>query len=787
MIRNYFKITWRNLTRNKTTSFINIGGLAIGMAVSFMLLLYVYNEFSFDRFNVNKDNLYQVLRNQPNNGELRTRPFTPDPLAKTLKQNFPEVANVARATEASDVLVRYKDKALKLNTITTDPELLDMFTFSFIAGDQSALAEPSSIVLTQSSAKAIFGDDNPIGKVVQYGNQFPLKVSAVINDNPKNSSFTFQALISWQTMVSQQPWLKDAGWGNYNYYTYVLLKPGSTSATINPKIKNLLGNYIPTDKNVKLFLYPFTRLHLYGEFKNGVNAGGSIEYVRLFFFLAIGILLIACINFMNLSTARSGKRAREVGVRKAIGAQRFALIQQFMTESVVMALLAFILAMLLMFALLPAFNTLIGLQLTLPFTNGLAWAIALSVTLLTGLLAGSYPALFLSSFKAVNVLKGQLVAPHITVKPRQVLVVIQFTFAICLILSSLFIYKQLNYIKNRQVGYNRDGLIEMSLDGAMHDHFESFRQSAIDAGAITDAAKTSSKITHNDSFVWGVVWPGQVAGEDKIPFDCMAVTYHFITTYGLTITKGRDFATDRSADSTAIILNEAAVKLMRLKDPVGQRVKWLDKNRTVIGVVKDFVWGSPYEPVKPAIIGYSKDWVGSIGLRLNPNAPISKNLEILQAIYKKYNPAYPFEYQFTDESFAKKFRDEQVLGTMTVGFTGLAVIISCLGLFGLASFSAEQRRKEIGIRKILGAGIGTLWFKLSQEFIKLVILSFVIGSAISWYNIDKLLSKYTYHTAINIGVFALTLVLSLVVCLIAVSWQAIKAALVNPVNSLRSE
>jgi putative ABC transport system permease protein len=787
MIKNYLIIAWRNIARNKLYSIINIGGLAIGMAVSFILLLYVHNEFSFDQFNTNKDNLYQVFRNQPNNGELRTRPFTPDPLAKTLKQNFPEVANVARANEATDVLVQYKDKAIKFSTIAADPALLDMFTFSFISGDHRALSDPSSIVLTQSSARAIFGDVNPLGQMVKYANKFPLKVSAVIKDHPKNSGFTFKALISWQTLIVQQPWLKDLGWDYYSYYTYVLLKPGANPATINPKIKNLIGNYIITDKDVKLFLYPYTRLHLYSEFKNGVNTGGSIEYVRLFFFLAIGILIIACINFMNLSTARSGKRAREVGVRKAIGARRFALVQQFMSESIVMALLAFILALLLMYVLLPAFSTLTGIQLSLPFDNLWAWAAALVVTLLTGLLAGSYPALFLSSFKAVNVLKGQLVSPHATVRPRQVLVVVQFTFAICLILSSIFIYKQISYIKNRPVGYNRDGLVEMPLDGSMYNKFERFRTDAINIGAITDATKTSSKITFNDSFAWNVVWPGQVAGEDKITFDNMTATYHFINTYGLTLTQGRDFSIGRPGDSTAIILNEASVKVMRLKDPIGQQIKWMGVNSTVIGVVKNFVWGSPYEPVKPAIINFSKDWANSIGLRLNPNAPVSQSLAKLQEVYKKYNPAYPFEYSFTDENFRQKFNNEKLLGTMSAGFTCLAIIISCLGLFGLASFSADQRRKEIGIRKILGASISSLWFNLSREFAKLVLISFAIGAIISWYSIGFWLSKYTYHTSLGIWVFAATMVLSLLICFVTVSWQAIKAAVANPVKSLRNE
>ncbi|MES2277026.1 MAG: ABC transporter permease [Bacteroidota bacterium] len=788
MILNYLKLAWRNLGRNKASSVINIGGLAIGMAVSFMLLLYVYNEFSFDKFNTNGNRLYQVFKNQPGNGDIKTKPLTPQPLAAALKKDFPEIQNVTRTSEPADILLSYGDKGLKVNTLTADPALLDMFSFHFIYGNKSeALAGQSTIVLTQSVAKALFGNSNPLGAMVKFANQFPLKVSAVIADNPQNSSFSFKALISWQTFLAQQPWMKDVGWDNYSYFTYVLLKPGASANGFNAKLKQVIAQYYPKDKAIQLFAYPFTRLHLYGEFKNGVNSGGSIEYVRLFLFLAIGILLIACINFMNLSTARSERRAREVGIRKAIGARRIALIGQFMGESLLMAFLSFLLALLLMVLFFPVFANTVNIQLSLPYGNIWAWVIALAVTLFTGLLAGSYPALYLSSFKPVNVLKGQFISTKTTVRPRQVLVILQFTFAICLILSSLFIYKQINYIKNRPVGYSRNGLVEMPVDGNLFNQFKAFRQDAINAGAITDAALISDPITSVTSSTWGMAWPGQLPGEDKLSIDCMAATYHFIGTYGLQLSQGRDFATDRPADSTAIILNEAAVQMMRLKTPIGQRVKWLNVNRTVIGVVKNFVSGSPYEPVKPVVIAFVKGWASNIGLRLNPNAPVSQSLAILQAVYKKYNPAYPFQYHFTDENFSRKFKNEQLLGTMSVGFTGLAIIISCLGLFGLASFSAGQRRKEIGIRKILGAGTTSLWFKLSQDFVKLVLLSFIIGSAISWYSIQQWLNKYTYHTTLSIWAFAATLVLSVAICLIAVSWQAIKAALVNPAKSLRSE
>lgn len=788
MIKNYFKTAWRNLVKNKLYSIINIGGLAIGMTVSFMLLLYVYNEFSFDKFNTNNDRLYQIFRNQPSNGEINTGTATPEPLAPALQKDLPEIEKTARANWPYDVLINYKNKAIKLSTMSADASLFDMFSFDFIYGNRnSALSDISAIVLTQSGAKALFGNINPVGQIIKFDNKYPLKVSAVIKDNPQNSTFQFKALISWKTLESQQQWIKGSGWGNYSYLTYVLLKPHASLNAVNLKVKNIIAAYDLINKDNKLFLYPFARTHLYSDFKNGVNVGGSIESVRLFLFLAIGILIIACINFMNLSTARSERRAREVGVRKAVGAKRFAIIQQFMSESILMAFMALLLSMILIGLLLPVFNNIINIKLELPYNNLWAWLAALGITIFTGLVAGSYPALFLSSFNPVKVLKGQLITTKTTVRPRQVLVVVQFTFATCLVLSSIFIYKQVNYIKDRPVGYEQNSLIEIPVEGSLLTKFESFRQDALDAGAITDGALTSGSLSNDQSSSWGVNWPGQLPGEDKLPIDQIAVTYHFINTYGLKLAQGRDMDIGRPADSTAIILNEAAVKMMRLKQPLGQSIKWQGKQRTVVGIVENFVWGSPYEPVKPAIIGFMKDWIGNIGLKLNPKAAVSKSLATLQAIYKKYNPEYPFEYKFIDESFNKKFKNERLLGTMAAGFTCLAIIISCLGLFGLASFSAEQRRKEIGIRKVLGASTGNLWFKLSQEFIKLVIISFVIGSIISWYNIEQWLAKYTYHTALSIWVFAATMFVSLLICLITVSWQAIKAAWVNPVKSLRSE
>ncbi|HVS92573.1 MAG TPA: ABC transporter permease [Mucilaginibacter sp.] len=788
MIKNYFTVAWRNIKRNGFYSIINIGGLGIGMTVSFMLLIYACNELSFDSQYKNAGRIYQVMRNQPSNGIIATGTSIPAPAALAMAKDFPEIEKITRTSWPRNLLTTYKDKQIKLATLYVDSSFLDLFSYDVVYGDKAhPLQDPSSVVLTLSGAEELFGNENPVGQLVKLDNKSLMKVSAVVKDKPENSSFSFVKVFApWHQLEAGNSAL-NTNWGNYSYFTYTLLKPGVSVASLNDKLKGFIGHYDPENKENKLFLYPFSRYHLHGDFKNGVNTGGAIEYVRLFLFMAIGILLIACVNFMNLSTARSERRAREVGIRKAIGAKRLTLIMQFLGESVLTAFASFVFALLLLLVLLPLFSALINIQLSIPFANVSAWLCALGLVILTGVIAGSYPAIFLSSFRPVKVLKGQIVSARSPLTPRKILVIFQFTFAIALILSSLFIYKQIQYIKSRPVGYDRKGLIEMPVEGNITAQFESFRQDLINAGAVTDAAMTASSVTNANSSSWGIIWHGQLPGEDKIPINQMNINYHFINTYGLKLIKGRDIAIDNPSDTNAIILNQAAVKFMRFKEPLGQIIKYHDKDCTVVGVVEDFVWGSPYEPVSPAIIAYYKHWVNNIGLRLNPSKPASESIRLVEGIYKKYNPEYPFQYKFVDEKFDAKFKTEKLLGTMSISFTALAIIISCLGLFGLALFSAEQRRKEIGVRKVLGASTTDLWLNLSTGFVKLVIISFFIGTLISLWYVTTWLDTFTYHTPLSIWIFFVTLVISLVICLSTVSWQAIKAALANPVKNLRTE
>lgn len=788
MIKNYFKVAFRNLFKNKLYSLINIGGLGVGMAVSFMLLLYVYNEFTYDQSYDNVDRIYSVMRNQPANGEIMTSGSVSIPVAAAIKRDFPEIEKVSKMNWATDHLFNYKDKSLNLPMISVDPDFLDIFSLEFVRGNKkTAFDEVYSVVLTQTGARTIFGTDDVIGKTVKMDNERSAKVTGVIKNLPENSSLKFKAIGSWAMLEANSPWIKTSGWGNFSFRTYVLVKPGSNIAKLNAKMMGLVGKNSPEHKENKLMLFKYADGHLHSEFKNGLSVGGAIKYVRLFLMLAIGILLIACINFMNLSTARSENRAREVGVRKVVGASRFSIIYQFMGESMLMSAISFALSLILITLLLPYFNGIINKNLKIPYGLYSFWMVGLGVTLFTGFIAGSYPALFLSSFRPVKVLKGINNAGKASLRPRQILVIVQFAFATCLILCTMLIYKQLNFIKNLPTGYERAGLVEVDLDGKLYDQFEGFRRDAIASGAAVEAASTSGTITNNGSSSWGINWPGQLPGEDKIPIDQLVTTYHFSKTFGVTILEGRDFDAARPSDSTALILNESAVKLMRLKEPIGTLIKWQGEQRTVIGVVKDFIWGKAYEPVKPVIIGCIKDWTSVATVKLNSHISVSEALQKLEVVYKKYNPEYPFNYEFVDEAYNAKFNNEQLLGTLAKSFSILAILISCLGLFGLASFSAEQRRKEIGIRKVLGASTGNLWFNLSKEFIQLMVISFVIGASVGWYFMNDWLTNYVYRTNINIWVFVATIAISLAVTLATVSWQAVKAALTNPVRNLRSE
>lgn len=790
MVGNYCKTAWRNLSRNKIYSLLNLTGLSVGLAVSFLLLLYVNHEFTYDHHNEKLADIFQVYTNHTTNNEISTGSATPVKVADVLKKDFPEVVQSAVALPLGKKVFTQQKQPVRLETFAASASFASIFTFHFIEGNlQSAFSQVNAIILTRAAAEKLWGRQTAIGKVIKYNNDKLVTVGAIIENLPANASIQFEAFLPWECYLTIEPWLTNDDWYNYNYNTYLLLKPETNITAFNQKLKNVIHTYDAGIKDNHLFAYPFSRTHLYNEFENGIPSGGRIGTVRLFLVMALAILLIACINFMNLSTARSGTRAREIGVRKVLGSPRSTLIAQFLSESLLLAFISLLLAIVLVTMLLPVFNTLVHLQLSIPYHNPYMWLTALAITCLTALLAGSYPAFFLSSFRPVKVLKGYLTHPagQASLRPRQMLVVTQFSFSVCLILSSIIIFKQIHHVQNRPLGYQHNGLIELPAEGHLLTGFEAFRHKAIQAGAITDGAITGNGINYGAGSTWGVKWPGQLPGEEKIYINQMAVTYHFVSTFGLQLTAGRDFSTGSPSDTDGMLINEAAVKMLRLKNPLNQPVQWQGKERRIKGVVKDFSINNPFDLAKPMLIGFQKDWSANITLRLNAQQPVSESLNKLQAIYKKFNPEYPFDYQFTDAIFAEKFRNETIMGTLATSFTAIAVIISCLGLFGLATFSAERRRKEMGIRKILGATATSIWINLSAEFILLVIISFVIGAVVSGYIMNSWLLQYAYHTTLSIWVFAATIALALLICLVTVSFQALRTANTSLVKSLRAE
>jgi putative ABC transport system permease protein len=789
MLKNYLKITWRNLLRHKTFSFINILGLAIGMASSALILLWIQNEVSYDKFHVKRDRLYEVYNRSVFDGKLWCWGTTPKVMAKTLKQDYPQIEETAR-TSGANFLFTVGDKHLNVQGNFTDPGFLTMFSFPLISGSvNSALNTIHSIVITQKLSKKLFGNDNAMGKTVKIDSNAYFTVTGVLKDLPNNTRFQFEYLMPWSYMkkIGQD----DEYWGNNSIQTYVLLKPGVTEASADNNVVNVTKSHSDT-KDIQQFLHPIAKWRLYSNFdEKGKISGGRIDTVRIFSIIAAFILLIACINFMNLSTARSEKRAREVGIRKVVGALRNSLIFQFLGESILIAFIAGIIALVAVQVSLSGFNLLTDKQLFVPYGNVYFWLIFLSFILFTGLISGSYPALYLSSFKPVSVLKGTFKAANALVTPRKLLVVTQFTFAVVLIICTIIIRQQLQYAQDRDAGYKKDNLVYVNMTGNIEKNYQAIKSDLISSGAVTGVTKTSAPITQGWSDSWGYTWKGRV-GNDKIDFNVFNTDGDFVKTIGLKIIAGRDIDIKiYPTDSLAMILNEASVKTMGFKNPIGQIITQGEGKDArlwhVVGVVKDFILQSPYEPVKNMVIQGPKSWFNFIHFKLNNANTTANNLKRVEQVFKKYNPDYPFEYNFVDQDYAKKFGDEQRISTLASLFAGLTIVISCLGLFGLAAYMAQNRIKEIGVRKVLGASVTGVTTLLSKDFLKLVMISFVIASPIAYFAMYKWLQGYSYRIAINIWVFIIAAFITILISVITVSFQAIKAALANPVKSLRSE
>jgi putative ABC transport system permease protein len=798
MIKTYLKIAWRNLVKNKVHTFINVVGLSLGMAVVVLISLWIYDEMSYDKYFKNYDRIVQVMQHQTINHNTITQVDIPIPLGAKLRQDYnQDFKYIVLSTYTDQHIISHGDKKLNQSGKFMQVKAPDLLSLKMIKGTRAGLADPSSIMLSASLAKAIFGNADPIDQLIKIDNTLNVKVTGIYEDMPQNTSFNDVAFIApWDLFMTSIPYLKRAAtqWGNNSWELFAQMKAGvdvnKVSADIKyAKKKSILaqGDKGGASFNPVLFLNPMSRWHLYSAYYNGVNIGGKIDFVWMFGIIGLFVLILACINFMNLSTARSEKRAKEVGVRKTLGSDRKQLIAQFYTESLLMSSLAFIVSILLVQLAFPWFNQIAGKQLVILWASPIFWLITISFSLLTGIMAGSYPALYLSSFKPIKVLKGTFNAGPYASLPRKVLVVLQFTVSITLIIGTVIIFRQVQFTKNRPVGYGREGLIQAQLrTGIIHEHLDAIKYDLLKLGAITNIAESNSPLTGLWQRESGLSWRNKPA-ELQDDFGIIPVSFDFGKTVNWKIIDGRDFSKEFATDSLGMILNESAAKFMNFTHPVGEAVKKDGRDYKIIGVVKDLVMASPYERVTPTIFNII-DFPGNVvSVRINPNISTHDAIAKISTIFKQYDPDSPFDYQFTDSEYAKKFDDEERTGKLASFFTILAIFISCLGLFGMASFMAEQRTKEIGIRKVLGASVFSLWQLISKEFVLLVTISIVLATPAAYYFMNNWIRHYYYRVPLSWWIFAVTAASAIIITLITVSYQGIKSALTNPVKSLRSE
>lgn len=794
MIKNYFKIAWRNLLKSKGYSAINIGGLAVGMAVAMLIGLWVYDELSFDKYHKNYDRIAQVMQHANFNGKVETQVANPAVMGPELRNKYgSDFKYVVQSSWTGGHLLTVGDKQISKVGNFFEPDAPEMLSLNMLKGTRAGLKDPYSIMLSASAAQSIFGAADPMNKVIKLDRTLDVKVTGVYEDLPGNTSFReLKIIMPWELWLIQNPWAKkmDEPWGSNFSQTFVQIADNTDMQKVSAKIKDAkLNNVGKEEKKYQwaVFLQPMRKWNLYNEFKNGVNTGGNIQYVWLFGIIGIFVLLLACINFMNLSTARSEKRAKEVGIRKAIGSLRSQLIKQFLAESYLVVLLSFVLCLLLVALLLPLFNDVAGKKIEIAWTSPVFWAFSLVFILITGLLSGSYPALYLSSFQPLKVLKGTFRVGRFASIPRKVLVVTQFTVSVMLIIGTVIVYQQIQHAKNRPIGYTRNGLINVGMEPEIREHYEAIRNDLKNAGAIEEMAASNSPLTQVWNTNGGFEWEGKDPNL-AVDFPNNTISYEFGKTVNWKIKQGRDFSKEFATDSAAFIINESAAKFLGFKEPVGSILKWNGKPFTIIGIVNDIMQESPFYPVRPTL--YHTDTyenMYNLVFKLNPKQNVRQSLSSIEQAWKKYTPGVPFDYKFIDEEFGNKFRAEERIGKLASYFAVLAVLISCLGLFGMASFVAEQRTKEIGIRKVLGASVVNLWRLLSTEFFVLVLISCIIATPIAWYYLDSWLMNYDYRTEIKWEVFVLAAVAALAITLITVSFQAIKAALANPVKSLRTE
>jgi len=790
MIKNYFKIAWRNLLKNKAHSFINIVGLSSGMAVALLIGLWIFDELSFDKNFSNFDHLAKLEQNVSFTTDKTTYNLLPIPLAGELREKYPDFKAISLSVTRGFV-INYKDEMFAEEGNYVQPEFTDMMSLRMVDGNINGLEDINSVLIAKTLANKLFGNENPTDKIVKLNNKLTVKVSGVYEDMPRNSSFKDMTVIApWSLLVANDDNIKNDldKWDNNSYNIYAQLKEGADVKNVSAKIKDIrvkMNN--PPSYKPEFFLYPMNKWHLYADFKNGIATGGLIDYVWLFGIIGVFVLLLACINFMNLSTARSEKRAKEVGIRKAVGSIRRQIISQFFIESILVACIAFIISLLIAQVILPFFNEVSGTHISVLWLNPWFWLIGIVFSVFTGILAGSYPALFLSSFNPVKVLKGTFRAGRFAVVPRRVLVVLQFTVSLILIIGTIVVFQQIEHSKDRPLGYTRNGLIEVIMNTPdITEHYNALRNDLLNSGGASEMSESSGSVTIQYGGTTDIQWQGKKPGETPLIMG-NSISHDYGKTVGWQIAEGRDFSRDFATDNAAVILNESALKLVGFKDPLHESLTIHGKNYKVIAVIKDMLKESPFAPVSPSFFLLDYGGLNVINIRLSTGLGAEKALAKISGVFKKYDPSSPFIYKFVNEEFAKKFDNEERIGKLASFFAVFAIFISCLGLFGMASFMAEQRTKEIGVRKVLGASVMNLWGLLSKEFVVLIGGSLLIAFPVAYYFMHSWLQNYQYRTTLSWWIFVVTALGALIITLLTVSFQSIKAAIANPVKSLRTE
>lgn len=793
MLSQYFKTTIRSLSKNKGYSFLNIFGLAVGVACAGLIFLWVENELSYDQTYAKKDRLYFVKENQKYDAYVATFGSTPGVLGPAMQAEIPGVANTCRVYDMDNVLFAVNDKPMYTAGYYADASIFSMFTLPFVQGNpKTALNQRYSLVITELASKKYFGNEhNVLGKTIRVDNKQDYVVTGVIKDFPKNSTIKFEWVAPFEIIFDQSPYLHS--WGNNSLSTYVELKPNADEAAVNKILYGFIQTKEPDDI-ARPFLWPMSQWHLYDQFDNGKpTGGGQIQYVRLFTTIAWIILLIACINFMNLATARSEKRAREVGVRKVLGAGRENLVVQFIGEALLLSAVATMLAVLIMGLTLPAFNMLVQQELTLNLLKLSHITALLAITVICGLVAGSYPSFYLSSFNPVYVLKGIKLKTGSAAMIRKGLVILQFTVSIVLILSTIIIYQQIQHVKSRNLGFNKNNLIEASAQGDVSHYYASMKEDLLNSGVVENVALSDHTTLYGGNNTGSLTWLGKPP-KAEILISTRYVTPEFIQTSGLKLLEGRDFVTTDSTDGKKlnVIITQSLERLMGQGSAIGKEI-WYDGDTsgtkaTVVGVVNDYVYGDMYGKPDPVmILCTSPVHTNKMYLRLKEGKPVEQALAKIESIFKKDNAAYPFVYRFVDDQFNQMFLSEMLISKLSRVFALLAILISCLGLFGLAAYTAERRTKEIGVRKVLGASITGIAALLSKDFLKLVGTACFIAFPIGWWAMNNWLQNYKYRVEINWWIFLVAGVAAILIAVMTISFQSVKAATANPVKSLRTE